>query len=280
MTKSLFLFAGYDKDGIIDCSLVHHIQSLSKIGDVIVVMDCDCTNSEIQKISKYCIYVNATRHGEYDFGSYKRGYIYARDNNILQNYNYVYMVNDSVYGPLFNIKPIIKKLESFNTDAFGIIESRHKIYAPIESWFIGMNKKVFLSNVFDKFMTNIKQQKTKIDVTIEYENGFTDLLNANKFSYKCLFSKHGRSVYNQPKNLFIHGCPFIKKASFTRHFGSNGMQINYVLNNIPEKLKKCILTNAKRVYGDKIENILTNNPLKILIRKIQYGLHKLKVGGI
>ena len=37
----LFLFAGYDKDGIVDDALVYYVSALSKYGDVIVCMDND-----------------------------------------------------------------------------------------------------------------------------------------------------------------------------------------------------------------------------------------------
>ena len=37
--KRLFLFAGYDKSGIIDNTLLHQIRALSELGDVIFVME-------------------------------------------------------------------------------------------------------------------------------------------------------------------------------------------------------------------------------------------------
>ena len=38
------------------------------------------------KTIKNILHAIATRHGEYDFGSYKRGFQYARDKKILNNY--------------------------------------------------------------------------------------------------------------------------------------------------------------------------------------------------
>ena len=39
--KRLFLFAGYDKDGIIDDALIYYLSELSKYGDIIVYIDND-----------------------------------------------------------------------------------------------------------------------------------------------------------------------------------------------------------------------------------------------
>ena len=36
--------------------------------------------SELEKLAPYCLYTSGIRHGEYDFGSYKRAYIWAKQN--------------------------------------------------------------------------------------------------------------------------------------------------------------------------------------------------------
>lgn len=281
MTRAnrLFLFAGYDREGIIDNGLVYHVKSLSKLGDIIVCMDSDCSNKELSKLSPYTLAIFGKRHGEYDFGSYKRAYNYAKQNKLLQKYNYIYMVNDSVYGPLYNLEPILKKLESFETDVFGIVKSKHRVYAPIESWFIGMKTKIAKTKWFEKFITSVKQLNTKNSVTVLYENGFTDLINKHNISWKCALNLHGRATYNRVKYIYKHGCPFVKKGSFTRHNGALGNQVNYVLNK--SDAKNVILSSANRVYGEKYMTwFLTSNPIKIIHRKITYTIQKIKQGQI
>ena len=273
MSKRLFLFAGYDKDGIIDDALVHYMKSLSGLGDIIFVGDSDFSNKELTKIKPHTIYAVGKRHGEYDFGSYKRAYNYAKKNKLLQKYDYIYMVNDSVYGPLFNLRDTLEKLEAFDTPAFGIIQSLHRIYAPIESWFIGITSKIAQSDWFDKFINSVTHQPSKFDITILYENGFTDLLIEHHIDYKCLFTVHGRATYNKIKKLFILGNPFIKKSAFIRHNGALGRQILYVLRHTESA--PIIIHSAQRVYGKKyIDWLLTPNPLKIVFRNIKYLLHK------
>lgn len=275
MTKSLFLFAGYNKDGIIDCSLIHHIQSLSKIGDVIVVMDCDCPTQEIAKISKYCIYTNAAHHGEYDFGSYKRAYQYALEHDILNDYDFVYMANDSVYGPLQDIKPILKQMESQNTDACGLIKSIHKTHSFMESWLVCINKKIATSTWFNEFMSNITRQTNKCEVTILYEHGLSNLIKNNNCSWSGLYHVYGRATYNNPKRLFKSGCPFIKKMSFTRHNGAIGHQLYYVLSHCDKTARDAIISSANDTYTrEYISWLLTPNPFAPIIRGIKYAIQK------
>ena len=40
-TKRLFLFAGYDANGIIDDAIIYYAEQLNKFGDIILCMDCD-----------------------------------------------------------------------------------------------------------------------------------------------------------------------------------------------------------------------------------------------
>ena len=279
--KRLFLFAGYDAHGIIDKALIYYVRALSKLGDVIVCTDCDCAKSEIKKIEKYTIGTISGRHGEYDFGSYKRAYMYAHDARILPQYDYVYLINDSVYGPLEPLAQYLLKMESFGTDAFGMVcnPNRHEAY--IQSWFIGCAKSVFLSKWFDEFMRSVTHQPDKGSVTYLYEHGFTRMLNKNNKTWQCIYSVPNRGIYNRIKKLYLRGLPFFKKNAFIRHNGALGAQIAYILRHIPDDLARAIMTNATRTWGDEhIHWLLTRNPIKIFIRNIKYATHKILHEGL
>ena len=272
----LFLFAGYDKDSIVDDAMVYYISCLSKYGDVIVCMDNDLKKTEIQKLKPYTIHTIAQKHGEYDFGSYKRGYDYARNKDILKNYDVMYLVNDSVFGPLFDIKNILQDLESLKTDAAGLSVSKHKTHAFMESWFVKLNKKIFTSTWFDEFISNVQKEKNKTDITIKYEHGLTNLIKNHNCLWDGLYKCYGRFTYNNPKKLFKMGCPFIKKASFIRHNGSAGKQIKYVLKHADKNAMCAIMKTANRVYGEKhMKWLLTSNPLKIFLRNVKYAIQKM-----
>lgn len=273
----LFLFAGYDKDNIVADSLVYYVKTLSKYGDVIVCIDNDLPQTEIQKIKPFAIHTIAQRHGEYDFGSYKRAYQYARDKKILKKYKNVYLVNDSVFGPLFDIKSIFDKIEEKNFDACGIIVAKHETHSYMESWFVKLDKKIFLSNWFDKFISGVEKQPTKISVTIKYEHGLTNIISKNGCSWGGIFTVYGRKTYNNPKSLFIGGNPFVKKMSFTRHNGATGKQIKYILNHSDKPAVESVISTTNRIYGEKyMKWFLTSNPLKIIYRNISYVITKIK----
>ena len=279
MPDRLFLFAGYDKNCIIDDALIYYVRTLSQYGDVILCMDSNCGDDETKKINQYTIKTIATRHGEYDFGSYKRAFQYARDNDLLKNYDIVYMVNDSVFGPMVDINNIIKDIEQLPTDATGIVISKHKTHTFMESWFVRLNKKIFMSDWFDEFISNVTKEEDKYIITVKYEHGLTNLIRNHSCSCSGIYNFYGRFTYNNPKSLFKHGCPFVKKASFIRHNGACGQQIKYIFNHSDSDALKSVMTTATRVYGkDYMNKFLTYNPIKILFRNINYLIQKIKNG--
>ena len=280
-SKRLFLFAGYDKDGIIDDAMILYVRALSKNGDVIVCLDSTCKKSELDKLKSYTIKTIAKRHGEYDFGSYKRAFQYAHDKELLQKYDQVYLVNDSVFGPLVDIKQTLQNIENTKTDAAGIVVALHKTHSYMESWFVRLNRKIFLTIWFNEFISSVTKQPTKNQITVRYEHGLTNLVQNNGCSWGGVYTLHGRFTYNHPKSLFKRGCPFIKRACFTRHNGAAGTQIKYILNHCAPNVRHAIMKTANRVYGEKYMNyLLTSNPIKIMIRNIRYAFHKIENGEI
>ena len=281
MTKRLFIFAGYDANGVIDDALIHYVRTLSRHGDVVLCMDSYCKKSELDKIRPFVLHAIAIRHGEYDFGSYKRAYAWARDKKILKNYTDVYMVNDSVFGPMFDIKRTLKNMESTKTDATGLVVAHHKTHAYMESWFVRMGRKIFLTPWFDNFIMSVQHEEHKYIITVKYEHGLTNVIQENGGAYAGIYDIRGRFTYNYPKRLFKRGCPFVKRACFTRHNGAAGCQIRYILNHIAPSIRDAIMVTANRVYGEKYMHwLLTRNPLRIWTRNIKYAFKKLKSGEI
>lgn len=279
--KRLFLFAGFNKSGLIDDALVYYIRKLSGFGDVVLVMDCDCAASELEKIKPFVKYASAMRHGEYDFGSYKRAYIWAKENLKISDYDYVYLVNDSVYGPLYSMTRYFDAMENTGHCAFGIVKNPNPKHPHIQSWFVGLTSQIFTCDWFDAFMKSITKQTSKGAITREYEQGLTKQISEHGFTWDCLYTVSGRGVYNKIKKLFNHGMPFMKRVAFSRNHGGLGKQIKYVLNHSDPKLKTAILKSAANTYGEKyIKWLLTSNPIKIFFRNIKHALHKLLIEGI
>ena len=218
--KRLAIFAGYDKDNIVDDYVVYYIKELKKVADIIYVSDCDMLGTELEKISPYCIHIINGRHGEYDFGSYKRGYIYANEQKILKNYDYLMLCNDSVFGPFFDLNNIVINMESKNTDVWGMFKSLkdEDNEEHLQTYFISIKKHVFLSDEYHSFINSIQKEKEKIDVINKYEIGMSILFRKYNYSISSFLDssiKSDLSINNHvilfdSLNALKHGFPFLK----------------------------------------------------------------------
>lgn len=278
MTNRLFLLAAYDSQNIVGPALAYYVLELSKLGDVVLFMDNDMPgDGGLEKISGHIALFGAERHSEYDFGSYKRAYAIAKKKLALDQYKYCYLLNDSVYGPLFPLKKYMEDMEALNKDAFGMVFNPNHKEPHLQSWFIGMNHKVFTSSWFENFLNNVKAEENKIEVCRKYENGLTNLLCENNSSIGFLFRIGGKKIYNNVKSLYNQGLPFIKKNAFIRHNGSLCNQLQYILSKCEPQLREAILDDANRLYGPVyVSKLLSATPLDALIRYMIYLSKKVR----
>ena len=218
-SKRLFLFAGFDKDNIIDDTVVYYINALSEFGDVIFIVDNNLPKSELNKISKmpHVLYAKGLQHNEYDFGSYKRGYLWAQEHKILEKYDWLYLVNDSVYGPLWNLRLILANLENSDADMVGLTSNCDKSTpVHIQSWFVGFSKNVFMCDFFDKFMKKITHIPKKTSLVLKYEVGLSNIVIRNGFKYKVLISPEQNKIQEEPCSVLMQGVPFVKKNAVSK----------------------------------------------------------------
>ena len=220
--KRLFLFAFYDPQGVVGESALRYLEALRALGDIVLAADCALKPVEAEKLaplvvsytaSRHVSYT-ASRHGEYDFGSYKRAFRQAD----LSGYDVVYLVNDSVVGPLAPLEPLLQRMEALGTDAFGLALHPSRSERHLQSWFIGLKPAVFRASWFAEFLDGVEAVGRKEDVCIRYENGLARLLEAHSASYAGLWELPGKAIYNAVGRLSRQGFPFLKKSAFTRSF--------------------------------------------------------------
>ncbi len=178
------VFAHYDKDSVIEDYVVYYLKELKKIANIVVfVSDCDLADVELQKISGIADKSIAKKHGEYDFGSYKRGYQYLKESRLLADCEELIFANDSCFGPLVSFKEIWNEMDTRNCDFWGITQyedTSTKLH--VQSYFLVFRKTVVNSPVLDHFMNSVKHENCKMDVIKKYEIGLSQILMKNDFA--------------------------------------------------------------------------------------------------
>ena len=122
MGKRYCVFASYSKENKIGDDILFYLKELNKITNgVVFIMDNPIDEIEAKKLEGLTIYHKCEKHNEYDFGSYKRGFFYLKENGFLDDTSEIIFANDSCFGPLKPLDLFIKKWEKENKpDFYGI----------------------------------------------------------------------------------------------------------------------------------------------------------------
>ncbi len=239
------IFAHYDKDNIIDDYVIFYLKALRKdFNKIIFVSDSNLNESEKAKLDDLCDYVQAYHHGEYDWGSYKYGYIIAKKNNILIDADELLLCNDSVYGPVNNLSPLLEKMSCDDCDFYGLYENNDGIVKDkkenhLQSWFLLLKKNVINSSLLDDFISSVTHIDDKNELIQKYEVGFTQSMQKD-FKYKALFSSEKSNAVTQAAPILLkEGFPFIKTVVLRKY--------DISLKNIDTELVNLIKKHSKRV---------------------------------
>lgn len=239
------IFAMFSADGKIPGTTIFYLKGLKKIvKNIICIADNPINIEEIDKIKNLVSYCSFIRHGEYDFGSYKRGYLYIQNNGLLTFCTELIFCNDSCYGPVYPFQRMFTVMEKKQLDFWGIAENNEFQYH-LQSYFLVFKPCVFLSDSFKEFITSIRKQKTVQDVILNYEVKFTNILiksgfccdsyvKANPETYPYYFC-HNLTIF--PNFMLEKGNPLVKVKALTK-IACNCEGINKTLDVIKQQNKE------------------------------------------
>jgi len=215
MAKRIAIFAHWDRDNLIDEYVVYYLTELKKVADIVFVSDGNLSENELNKVTPLVLKSIARRHGEYDFGSYKRGVLDLNDK--LNDYDELIFANDSCYGPFFPFTETWKQMEAVPCDYWGLFKHRDPTINiwHIQSYFIVFKKQVFTSPSFQNFMKNISTQKKKMDVVLKYEVGLSDTLDQSGFKSAALCPPSITNDTHSKKTCTLtldHNLPLLKRS--------------------------------------------------------------------
>lgn len=274
LMKRLAIFAHFDKKNVIDDYVLFYVENLKKYCDKILFLSLsDLSQEEQSKLDNVIL----VKHNEYDFGSYKRGFNYALENNLLEDIDELLFVNDSVYC-IDELSKVFEK--NYNSDFWGIVENKYgfKKYGKIcvstlqphlQSWFIAFRKNVFMSNDFIDFINSIKEEKTKNDIILNYEIALTQKLINSGFKYNSFITKYQNSfnpsIYYW-RELLKDDCPFVKRSVLLGLNRDKTTIVNFEKEIKNKKVLQYIKNNTEEIKINTFTPILIKNFMFNILR--------------
>ncbi|MBF0313282.1 MAG: hypothetical protein HQK50_05480 [Oligoflexia bacterium] len=261
----LCLFAHYDPKGELATTTVTYLKALRELNFEIVFSSTSLRlNEETQKLLKpLCRDILIRRNVGIDFGSWKTAlyHVTANEAGALNQYQKLLITNDSIYGPIQNLAPIIKKMdESRAFDVWGMTDSFERKYH-LQSYFLMADRKVFLHPSWNKFWRSLKLYRNKYLIIDDYEVGLSRYLLRHKFKIGAYCSYLEIKAYlTQNPTAIPSGLPMdVRKTACNPSIYLWDVIIEHF--NFPF-VKRELFLNPK-VYGilvkDRFEEVLRRN---------------------
>lgn len=201
------VFASYSGNGTIEPYVLHYLRGLREVCDNIVfVSDNPLFPGERIKLDGLVTCMLVARHGEYDFGSYKRGWDWMRTSGALEVADELLFCNDSCYGPFHPFAGVFETMARRPCDFWGLsmyqIRDRQTraLHLHFQSFFLVFRRPVFMSAAFTDFMASIRKlpEPTREHVVEHYEFKLTRYLEEAGFV---------RDSFIPPDFCIRHGVP-------------------------------------------------------------------------
>lgn len=238
----LCLFSSYNEKGLINPYVEFYIEKLKKNNVDIVFISTSpvLILEEIEKIKGNIISFIHRENIGYDFGSWKEG-LRLFD---YKSYPILILTNDSIYGPLYDLKNVFDKMQSIDSDFLGITDS-FEINYHLMSYFLMFKETVTKSKIFSSFWENVLflPNELKSKIILDYEIGLSQLLINHGFKAKayCDYKsiKNNRIDGNLNPTLFFWKelfidlkNPFIKRELFKDYIKSDNEQVLKIISEI------------------------------------------------
>ena len=210
--KNCAVFAAYSADGTVSDYVIDYLRALKEIApNIVYVTDNPIPESEIAKLRPYVNHLIARRHGEYDWGSYKRGFAWLKRQNALPSRPaaasgipprtaivpapasdtaaaaslsssapvphtasapLLILANDSSLLVAPSLRPVLQASQTAGADIFGITANADGIYH-LQSYFLIIAPQVYNTSEFAAYLNAVRPEKDGLTVAARYEVPFT-----------------------------------------------------------------------------------------------------------
>ncbi|WP_422803035.1 rhamnan synthesis F family protein [Streptococcus sp. FT1-106] len=241
----ILLYVHYNKFNELSPHVLYQLEQLRPLfSSIYFISNSKLSKKAVQKLqeTKLIDDLLERKNEGYDFIAWKDGVFSSLDS--IKTFDSLTLMNDTCFGPMWDMKAIIDRFESDDTtDFWGLtnhaackIKGGSYVAEHLQSYFLSFKKQVVESQAFIDFWSNVKSYKNVQQVIDAYEAKLTEQLVEAGFHYASALDLSNKpelgnvSIF-RPDLIIQTGIPFVKVKSFSHaaHFTP------FVLKAIKEK---------------------------------------------
>ena len=296
--KRLLLYVHFNKYNRVSSHVYYQLTQMRPLfSKVIFISNSQVSERDHQKLVNLRLMDNFIQRENigFDFAAWRDGMTHVSFDDIT-TYDVVTIMNDTCFGPLWEIKDYYLKYEADDqVDFWGLTNNRRTKKSRqtqgfpehIQSYFITFKKPVIVSLAFRKFWENVKNHTDVQEVINDYETKVTTTFLAAGFRYQTVFDTvnedttgmlHPDFSYYNPTAILNHKVPFIK----VKAIDNNQHIAPYLLEEIAKKSDypvDLIVSHMSEINFPDFKYLLarkyiqTTTPTSLSNKKIGVHLH-------
>lgn len=219
--ETVCLFAHYDRDGLIEDYVLHHLACLRAAGVITILVSTALLRpEESAKAAPYCAAIIERDNIGLDFGSWRTALLAYPQ---IAECETLLFANDSVYGPMGkagngDLRRLIDRMAATGCDFWAVTESL-QVRRHYQSYFLGFRKSCLRSAAFRRYCEGIQLLTDKDAIIHRYEIGLRKELTDAGLRGEALIPATPTTSALAPKpNPTLHrwreglaaGSPFVK----------------------------------------------------------------------
>ena len=173
------VFASHSSDCRIPERTPFYLRGLADVADnVVFVASNPLLPGEEKKLDGLVSDILAEHHGEYDFGSYKRGVGLAAARKLLdaEAADELVLCNDSCYGPVFPLAEMFASMGRRDCDFWGMTENEELGARHLQSFFLVFRRTVLDGGELARFLDGVTALAGRGSVVLRYETLLAETL--------------------------------------------------------------------------------------------------------
>ncbi|WP_426807031.1 rhamnan synthesis F family protein [Streptococcus anginosus] len=296
--KRLLLYVHFNKYNRVSSHVYYQLTQMRPLfSKVIFISNSQVSERDHQKLVNLRLMDNFIQRENvgFDFAAWRDGMTHVGFDDIT-TYDVVTIMNDTCFGPLWDIKDYYLNYEANDqVDFWGLTNNRRTKKSRqtqgfpehIQSYFITFKKPVIASSVFRNFWENVKNHTDVQEVINDYETKVTTTFLAAGFRYQTVFDTvnedttgmlHPDFSYYNPTAILNHKVPFIK----VKAIDNNQHIAPYLLEEIAKKSDypvDLIVSHMSEINFPDFKYLLarkyiqTTTPTSLSNKKIGVHLH-------
>lgn len=249
--KRLLLYVHFNKYNRVSSHVYYQLTQMRPLfSKVVFISNSQVSEHDYQKLVDLHLMDNFIQRENvgFDFAAWRDGMTHVGFDDIT-TYDVVTIMNDTCFGPLWDIKDYYLNYEANDqVDFWGLTNNRRTKKSRqtqgfpehIQSYFITFKKPVIASLAFRNFWENVKNHTDVQEVINDYETKVTTTFLAAGFRYQTVFDTvnedttgmlHPDFSYYNPTAILNHKVPFIK----VKAIDNNQHIAPYLLEEIAKK---------------------------------------------